>query len=133
MSTAREQIAAALNEVNIVLGNEELGGHDRIVKYRSKTLTTPDPDAGVKGTNNNTWTTMAPKPKAVDITHKFIVVDVGIIQINDVKLTINRSLFTMAQLQSYEYDINGAIFDLVNGHIIQEPYNYILYVRKKGV
>lgn len=136
MVTAREKIANGLLKASTKLAAKELGGRDRVVKYRLRAGSGGDADLGITPTKQD-WSlasAITPNPVVFDMKNYkegVKLTDTGLISLADVKLTINRPLFTREQLESYEYYINGTEYDIVGGQVYQEPYYWIVYLRKK--
>jgi hypothetical protein len=128
-------ILKATEELGITTVIATTGSDNRfvVVKYRSRTGSGRNAALGMPGTKTdwNTAAVITPQPKFEEIRNDFSISEIGLIRRNDVKLMINKALFTRAQLETYEYLINNSEYDIVNGGIIEDAYYWTVYLRKK--
>ena len=150
--TAMQEIDQGLLEVNFELAAEELGNRRRNVWYRDRTFVVErNLKLGLPGKNSNYWIKLKPTPITNDISRDFEVAQVGLIQVGDIELKLNRLVIPRTELEKAEFFIaeddeipnteTSANWDLLSGEVSQgggdlrgrDSTYWVCFLRKRQV
>lgn len=149
---AQREIDEALLEVSDELAIEELGGRRRIVWKRNR-LDRAGQDLllGTPGYTDRPWAKIDPTPQTDDINREFDIQTLGLVEIGDIEMRVDRLAVSRIELTESEYYINDdpdasdptcetpSNYDLLAGKVleggggIRDRYNssWICFLRKR--
>ncbi len=153
-NAAQREIDEAFLEVSTDLALEELGGRRRRVFLRNRLIRTErDPDLGLPGYVDRPWTEIRPTPSTADQRRDFQIEPIGLIQVGDIEMRVDRLSISRQELAEAEFYMDDnpdspepgadskANYDLIGGSVLEggsgvrERYRsfWICYLRKRQV
>src|SRR5271157_420224 len=131
-NSSQREIDQAFYEVSQELAGEELGGRRRSIFCRNRSIrSNQDLDLGVWGSPDQYWQEITPTPAAHDINRSYTEDRIGLIQVGDIQLVVDRLAIPRDILSAAEFYINDdpdaeppdfstvSNYNLLNGSVIE--------------
>ena len=135
--SVEEKINQAFLRASTKLAEKGMPGY-KVVKYRLKKPSGGNPAAGIPPVLQP-WSAaenIDPNPEIKPVRAQGISqTDQGILDIHDLRMLVNKPLFTRIELESFEYLIENREYSIVGGQVNEDPDRYpgfwIVYLRHK--